>query len=88
MKNWPVFNELKIPDFMKFIVRERSNDVSEFNSLAEKFVSGRKVGKIPASSADVDPTDRIGDVNWDANYLYILVDNTGAVWRRATLGSW
>ena len=88
MKLWPIYNENKPNDFMKFIVRERTNDVHAFHDLPQTFVSGRKVGKIPTASNDVDANDKIGDINYDANYIYILIDSGGATWRRASLGAW
>lgn len=88
MKLWPIFVEDKINDFMKFIVRERFNDVHAFHDLPNNFILGRKVGKIPSASNDVADSDRLGDINYDANYIYILIDDSGAAWRRASLGSW
>lgn len=76
-------------DFCGEVRKERLNDIKDFDNLTNRFMSGRKVGKIPSASSDVDATDRIGDFNYTASYLYILVDNSGTpVWRRATLGSW
>lgn len=76
-------------DVLGFINRERLNDVQDFNNIQNRFVAGRKVGKVPSSSADVVGTDKLGDLNYDASYLYILIDNAGtAEWRRASLGSW
>jgi hypothetical protein len=50
---------------------------------------GRKVGRVPSSSADVITGDKVGDFNYDISYIYVLVDNAGTgTWRRATLGSW
>lgn len=73
---------------LKFIQRARLADIADRNNLPNIFMSGRKVGKIPTGSADVAITDRLGDFNYDASYFYILVNNSGAVWRRASLGSW
>lgn len=75
-------------DALQVIARERRNDVTEINGLPNKFMLGRKVGKIPATSADVEPTDSLGDFNYDASFMYLLVSNAGVnVWRRITLGS-
>jgi hypothetical protein len=73
---------------LKQIARLRQEDVQEFTNLTQVFISGRKVGKIPTSSADITPSDRVGDFSFDPDYIYIVVDDGGAVWRRATLGSW
>ncbi len=70
------------------IIEERNSDVQNFNNLNQVFMSGRKVGKIPTSSADVVATDRVGDFNYDASYLYLCVDDSGAEWRRVALASW
>ncbi len=75
-------------EWLKYVVRARSEDVQQFNNLQNVFILGRKVGKIPTGSADVDAEDKLGDFNADANYIYILIDDSGAAWRRATLGSW
>lgn len=75
-------------EFMRFAIRERRNDINDYNNLKNVFMSGRKVGKIPSGAADVNADDRPGDFNYNASYLYILVDNSGtAEWRRATLST-
>lgn len=76
---------------VRAIVRLRAQDVSEFNNLPNVLIAGRKVGKIPTSSADVDPTDNVGDVSFalDGSYVYYLITNAGvASWRRVALASW
>lgn len=79
----------ELGDFARDVARIRERDVDSFNNLTNTFMRGRKVGKIPTGSSDVATTDRVGDFNYDASYLYICVDSGGsAVWRRATLGSW
>lgn len=91
MKLYPALKERAVDAVsvvMEFIIRERQYDVQDWNNLPQRFMLGRKVGKVPSSSADVAATDKIGDFNYDASYFYILVDNSGAAWRRATLGSW
>ncbi len=77
-----------VADVVRHISRERQSDIKDFDNLQSRFMSGRKVGKVPSGSSDVDATDRLGDFNYDADYLYILVDDSGAVWRRITLESW
>jgi hypothetical protein len=78
-----------ITDMLQYMSRERDSDIREFNNLKSILVLGRKVAKVPTSSADVDPSDRVGDQNYDENYLYILIDNSGtAEWRRVAVGSW
>lgn len=91
MKKFPQFqpNTLSdIQEIINYIMKERKNDVNDFNNLNNIFISGRKVGKIPTGATDIVATDRLGDFNYDADYLYICVDNSGAEWRRVALSSW
>jgi hypothetical protein len=79
----------ELVDFAKDVARKRLEDIANFNNLPNLFMAGRKVGKVPTGSADVTPSDRIGDFNYTTSYLYICVDNSGtAAWRRVALGSW
>ncbi len=91
MKTYPNTPE-KTTDLLKFIIRERNNtDVDAFNNLPQVFVSGRKVGKIPANSGDVSVTDVLNDVNWDDQYIYILTTDAlgDPAWGRSPLDtSW
>lgn len=74
---------------LRQICNTRKDDITQISILNSIFIAGRKVGKIPTASNDVVATDRIGDVNYDADYFYILIDNSGTPeWRRASLGSW
>jgi hypothetical protein len=68
------------------MVKKRSDDVDDYNNLPNRFMSGRKVGKIPTSSTDVVATDNIGDFNYTSTSYYLLI-NTGttAEWRKFTL---
>jgi len=94
MKLYPTLKEATVDSifqWLKFVVRSRSEDVQEFNNLQNIFILGRKVGKVPSASNDVVASDKIGDFNPDGTtgYVYFLVDNSGtAEWQRATLGSW
>lgn len=86
---WAVEKEGDVKEWLRQVSNIRKDDITQIQNLTNIFVSGRKVGKIPTGSADVAATDRIGDVNYDASYYYILVDNSGtAVWRRIALGAW
>lgn len=77
-----------IADVIQFITRERDKDVRDWNNLTQTYIAGRKVEKIPTSSADVAAGDRINDFNWDASYLYLLINNAGTgEWRRVALGA-
>lgn len=92
MNIFPIWNFQTLADALKmlnFIVRERQTDVVEYNNLPQRFIGGRKVGKVPSASNDVAADDKLGDLNYDVDYLYILVDNAGtAEWRRFTGASW
>lgn len=81
-------NNKALGDFCRDIARMRQEDIDDFNNLSNVFMRGRKVGRIPSGSSDIAATDRIGDFNYDASYLYLCVDNSGAAWRRIALGSW
>ena len=88
MKNYPY--SLSGPDdivkLLRFIVKERPNDISDFNNLKDVFISGRKVSKIPANSSDVVATDRVGDFNYDPDFIYICLNDGGTVkWLTAPL---
>lgn len=91
-KDYPYWSASTLEDIktqLSQITHTRKDDITFINNLTNIFVGGRKVGKIPSSSVDVVPSDRIGDQNYDQNYLYILINNSGvAQWRRASLGSW
>jgi hypothetical protein len=92
MKQYPSLPKETLEDVCKviqYIARERDTDIRDWNNLQNTFVSGRKSGKIPTGSADVDPSDRVGDVNYDSSYFYIVINNGGtAAWRRIALGAW
>ena len=92
LKDYPYWNAEtleEMQDVVRQITNTRKDDIAIISQIISSFISGRKVGKIPTSSADTTPTDKVGDVNYDANYLYILIDNAGTpVWRRAALSSW
>lgn len=74
---------------LKIISRLREEDITDRDSFDSVYMRGRKVGKIPIGSSDVIAADREGDFSFDANYMYLLVNNSGtAEWRRISLGSW
>jgi hypothetical protein len=60
------------------------------NTLSAYFVTGRLRSDrtAPASSNDVLPLDALNDVVRDANYMYILINDAGALkWRRIAMSS-
>jgi hypothetical protein len=92
MKPYPKFAPESLEDIKTIIMRILDNrpfDIDEFTNLNNVFIAGRKSGKIPSSSADIAISDRVGDISYDADYLYIVVNDSGsAEWRRVALGSW
>lgn len=92
-KDYPYWNAETLEDVreqLRQITYARKDDISTISQITSSFVAGRKVGKIPTSSADVDAAkDKVGDINYTASYLYILVDNAGTPsWRRVALSAW
>jgi hypothetical protein len=88
MKRYPKIvpiDQIQTKELLLYITRERDNDVLEFNNLPEVFMRGRKVGKVPVSSTDVDSDDRVGDFNYTGHYMYLCVDDGGVGWRGITL---
>jgi hypothetical protein len=92
VNNYPILSPDKEDDrkeLLRHITKERYQDIKDFDNLQNRFMAGRKVGKVATGASDVDPSDRVGDFNYDDQYFYILIDNAGtAEWRRATLASW
>lgn len=77
-----------VKECLDAIVKERTRDIKDFDNLKNVFMSGRKVGKIPSASSDIADDDRLGDFSYDDAYLYIVIDDTGAAWRRIELETW
>lgn len=92
MKPFPKYTVSNLPELIeivRYILKERRNDINDFENLKNVFISGRKVGKIPTGATDITNDDKVGDISYDASYLYIVVDNSGtAEWRRVALASW
>lgn len=81
-------NPESVKELLRTITEERLNDVKDFDNLQNRFMSGRKTGKVPTGANDVSDIDRVGDFNYDftSGYYYLLVDNSGtAVWARMPL---
>lgn len=92
MKPYPQLGNGTLDDLNRVldtVVKQRTQDVKDFDNLQNTYVAGRKVAKIPTGATDISPTDRVGDVNADTNYKYEVIDNNGnAEWRRTPLASW
>lgn len=92
IKDYPRFdpsNPKELIDCVRYIQKNRKDDVNQFNNLKNVFISGRRSDKIPTSSTDVTNLDFVGDFNVTASFAYFLIDNAGtAVWRRVAVASW
>ena len=81
-------------ELLRIITRERPIDIKDFDNLKNRFMSGRKVGKVPTGANDTTPSDKVGDFNIAEDggffYFYTLVDDSGtAKWGRVVLDtSW
>ncbi len=85
--NTPEATVENLKDFCEEIARIRDEDITDFDNLQNRFINGRKTGKIPLTSNDI-VGDKVGDFNYDAAYIYICVNNGGtAQWRRVATGS-
>lgn len=85
---YPDPKDVGLNGFADIVVGAREDDIREFDNLNNRFVGGRKVSKIPSNSADVVAADQEGDINYDAAFLYILLDDAGTlVWRRVALAA-
>ena len=91
MKTYENINsEEDLVDFAKDITRKRNEDINEFNNLQNIFMRGRKVSKVPTAFDDTATTDREGDFNYDASYIYLAVNDSGTIkWSRVAISvSW
>lgn len=92
MKFWPTDlqdNLESVVKTLRFMLRTRAEDISATDNLTQKYILGRRVGRIPSSSADVIDGDKLNDFNVTATYAYFLINNAGtAAWRRVAVGSW
>lgn len=77
----------KVTD-VETMIRTQDELVDKFQNLPNVLLRGRLVERVPTGSSDVDATDRLGDISIQADYLYVLIDNSGAAWRRVALSSW
>ena len=91
MKDFPAyvvesFEDLK--EWVRYVSKERSSDVKDFDNLKKIFMSRQKVGTIPVGAA-TSSTARIGDYNADEDYFYLVVP-VGATseWRRVAWTAW
>lgn len=93
MQNYPSLNESTLPaaiSVLQFMIRQRKSDVTDWNNLPQVFGQGRKVGRLPSSSADVIDGDKLGDFNITNAYRYDLVSDGvgGSKWVRTASATW
>lgn len=90
MRDYPfVFRNTLVDmgDVLRKIIQARKEDIEDFYNLPQRFLSGRNVGKLPTSSVDVNTTDKLGDIHYEEDFVYILIDNSGTLeWRRYAIG--
>ena len=87
MQNYPKsIDEKNVVQVVRKISQLREEDILDRNNFPAIFFLGRKVGKVPASSLDIAATDRVGDMNYDTNFLYLFPTVSG--WRRIALATW
>jgi hypothetical protein len=93
MKQYPSLKDktlFSVVEMLQYISREREIDVRDWNNLNSTFILGRKVARIaPTGSADILPTDRVGDILFADDYVYYVYNNAGtAEWRRIAAEIW
>ncbi len=85
---YPDPRDVGLEEFNDIVVGSREDDIREFNNLPNRFVSGRKVERIPSSSTDVLASDKVGDINYTSDSFYVLLDDGGnLVWRVGSLSA-
>lgn len=77
---WSAESENDTREQLRLICNIRKDDITQIQNLQNIFIGGRLVGKIPANSADVTATDRIGDVSRDNSNTYILQNAASPQW--------
>jgi len=91
MNPYPQFVENTLDNHtnvLRNICRERQIDSKDWSNLPNRFLTGRRVAKVPSSSADITDS-REGDFNVTATYAYFCVNNGGTlVWRRVAVAAW
>ena len=70
------------------IAQIRQQDQTQWNGLAQQFISGRRVTRTPTASSNVLSTDNVGDFNVTSTYAYFLINNSGTnEWVRIAVGT-
>ena len=75
----------ELQDWAVSSTRSRGADLADFNIQTTE---NPRIFAVPTSSTDIVGTEKAGDVATDASFLYIAVDNAGAIeWRRGGISS-
>jgi len=81
-----------ILSWIEEVNRLRENeDISDFDNLTNRFITGRRGFRIPTDPDSVLSTDEVGDIVNDSLYIYELVEETTGTnrWSRRALDfSW
>jgi hypothetical protein len=74
---------------LDWIGRERLSDINDRQNLPNLFIGGRKVQKVPTSSADISsPTSVAGDFNVTKDFAFFCVNDAGTIkWVRVAVGA-
>lgn len=79
----------EIRTWADFVTEQRTNDVTDFDEVQNRFAGMRKVARIPTATNNVLDTDREGDFTFDNSYMYIATNNGGTLqWNRIALTTW
>lgn len=78
-----------IDDVLKWITevtRARNSDLDDYN--VQQRENPRIYNLTPASAGDLSGNEKAGDIAFDVNFIYIVVDNSGTLeWRKASLST-
>lgn len=65
--------------------RHRQFDLDDYNNQVS---ANPFIYSAPASSSDMVGTEKVGDIAVDNGFLYVVVDNAGALeWRRTAIST-
>lgn len=78
-----------LKNWIKEVTRLRYEDTGDKDTLPDMYVRGRKSPRIPNSPTDVTDFDKVGDISYDGQWLYVLVEVSEGVlrWSRTQLSA-
>lgn len=78
-----------VTEWIRQTIEVHDKNLEDWKLLPESYIQGRKVRRVPSASNNVVAGDAEGDFNYDASYLYLLINNAGTLaWRRVAISSW